>query len=566
MAAQALSDNLQKIMDSAVNDAMAETTAVHMASIWPLITKINMHADVAAVERRMEQRFIMLAYITAFNWMESIFRLGTTTPNDLWAKHLIGAIKTTVNLAGTKAQPVRFASKEYIPSLHARTYVYPVPGFRWRTSEELDTLVNNAFYRIVSHWLGFPQQDIFRTRAAFALIVGTVFGDVLMLDEVWRAFLEPQSIVCGSSHRTKAAVTSTHFEAFTNMLHRHPYACMPSLRSAIKTLSQLRQMWQNSLQKLTAPAPEGSLTTTSAVLGHDVDSNLGASKEGFEEAKMASFLNYLVKVDESYNPSFTFGSSLSGNRKRLIEIQADCDRLSPFRDRAPCREHLLKAPSRVLKDIHTRAGFYSLIVARAIFYRTEAFLASDCYFEDLTALECFVQKHQKKKKEWFCNRRAYGSACAAMSLDNAAALWKASEKWEPWLAKNRNFTFTMLYDFLKQKVQGVRLFTSVGELIAMVIAADITCTHIGTFPTVEETGSIIASIGKGARDCLVHSLKLIPEDATPDQTRTMVVKLYQYIDKHLTNEQKIRMGFHGLMMEHGMCKYKRVRWNSDEII
>jgi len=233
VAAQALSDDLQRIMDSAVNHAMVETTAVHMASIWPLIIKINMHANVAAVERRMEQCFIMLAYITAFNWMESIFRLGTTTPDDLWAKRLIGAIKTTVNLAGTKAQPVHFASKEYIPSLHARTYVYPVPGFRWRTSEELDTLVNNAFYCIVLHWLGFPRQDLFRTHAAFALIVGTVFGDVLMLDEVWCAFLEPQSIVCGSSHRTKVAVTSANFKAFTNVLHCHPHACLPSLRSAI---------------------------------------------------------------------------------------------------------------------------------------------------------------------------------------------------------------------------------------------------------------------------------------------------------------------------------------------
>ena len=83
----------------------------------------------------------------------------------------------------------------------------------------------------------------------------------------------------------------------------------------------------------------------------------------------------------------------SGNQKHLIKIQADCDRLSPFHDKTPCQEHLLRAPSRVLELIHTHAGFYSLIVAHAMFYRTEAFLASDGYFEDLAALECFLQKH-----------------------------------------------------------------------------------------------------------------------------------------------------------------------------
>jgi len=110
------------------------------------------------------------------------------------------------------------------------------------------------------------------------------------------------------------------------------------------------------------------------------------------------------------------------------------------------------------------------------------------------------------------------------------------------------------------------LFASVGELIAFVIAADITCTHIGQFPSIEETGLIIASIGKGARDCLVHSLRLIAEDAIPEETGSMVLRLYQYLDTHVTDEQKACMGFHGLMIEHGLCKYKRVRWDSNEII
>jgi hypothetical protein len=86
----------------------------------------------------------------------------------------------------------------------------------------------------------------------------------------------------------------------------------------------------------------------------------------------------------------------------------------------------------------------------------------------------------------------------------------------------QNFTFTELYEFLKQKVHEKCLFASVGELIAFVIAADITCTPIGQFPSIEETGLIIASIGKGARDCLVHSLRLIPEDTIPEETGAMV--------------------------------------------
>jgi hypothetical protein len=59
---------------------------------------------------------------------------------------------------------------------------------------------------------------------------------------------------------------------------------------------------------------------------------------------------------------------------------------------------------------------------------------------------------------------------------------------------------------------------------------------------------------------------LIPEDATAQEMRAMVLRLYEYLDAHLTDGQKEQMDFHGLMMEHGMCKYKRVRWDCDEII
>jgi len=161
--ARALSDDLQNVIDCSTKDAMSESTAVCMASIWPLIDKLSIHADLAAVELHMEHRFIMWAYITAFNWIESIFCRGATTPNESWPMQLVKTIKSTMDLAGTKAHPVRFSSKDYIPALHARTYLYIIPGFRWRTPKELDKLVNNTFYRIVSHWLGFPRQDLFRT-------------------------------------------------------------------------------------------------------------------------------------------------------------------------------------------------------------------------------------------------------------------------------------------------------------------------------------------------------------------------------------------------------------------
>jgi hypothetical protein len=565
VSAQMLSENLQSIMDAAANDAMSESTAQQMALIWPLINKLSIHADVAAVERRIEQRFIMLSYITSFNWIEDIFRKATISSTDLWPMRLVQEIKKTVNLSGTKAHPVHFASKVYIPSLRPRTYVYTIPGFRWRTSDELDMVVNNAFYRIVSHWLGFLRQELFRTRAAFALVVGRVFGDVLMLDEVWKGFQEPCSIITGLHHRTSTAVTSAHFDAFTAKLRCHPFATSQHHIAAIDTLFQLRQMWQSGLHELTMTASNSESVKPVTTQLHMEHSQPG-DQIAVEEAKMGSFLNYLVMVDRSYDPTFVFPNTSTGNWNRLREIQGDLDYLSPFRDRTPCREHLLKAPSRVLESIRTRSGFYSLIIARVITYRSEAFFASDGYYPNLVAWECFVEKHEGKPQEWFCNRRAYGSACRALSKDNASALWASSALWEPWLAHNPDFTFTELYNFLKQKNHGQRVFPSVGELIAFVIAADITSLHIGPFPTVEETGKIISDIGKGARDCLVYSLGLVPNHATSAEIQTMVESLYGYLDTHLTDEQKACMDLHGLMLEHGLCKYKRVGWDCDEII
>ena len=305
-----------------------------MASIWPLIDKHSIYADLAAVGHW----FMMWAYITAFNWIEFIFCQGETTPNESWPMQLVKTIKSTVDLVGTKAHPVHFSSKDYIPALHAQTYVYIIPGFGWRTPKELDKLVNNTFYRIVSHWLGFPRQDLFCTQAVLALSIGTIFGDVLMLDEMWHGFMEPQSIIIGLPLCTRSAVTSTQFDAFIVKLHHHPFACSPPHISAIITLFELRQMWQSGLQKLTAPFTDVQSTIPSTLLGGGTVSGPAPTSNAMspevqaaeEEKKMASFLNYLVKVNESYSPSYDFGNSPSGNRKYLLQIQQNCDYLSPF--------------------------------------------------------------------------------------------------------------------------------------------------------------------------------------------------------------------------------------------
>jgi len=82
------------------------------------------------------------------------------------------------------------------------------------------------------------------------------------------------------------------------------------------------------------------------------------------------------------------------------------------------------------------------------------------------------------------------------------------------------------------------------------------CGFIG-MPTAEKMGELVARVGKSAKDGL-KVLGLLPIDAEGERVKVAFVKLHGYIMANLDTCSRQDMGYNVVMLEHALCKYKRI--------
>lgn len=77
-------------------------------------------------------------------------------------------------------------------------------------------------------------------------------------------------------------------------------------------------------------------------------------------------------------------------------------------------------------------------------------------------------------------------------------------------------------------------------------------------PLLDDMGFIIRRINAGGTKGLV-ALGLLPADGayTDDEVRDAFAIYYDFLDHHLTVEEKTAMGFDYVMCEHSLCKITR---------
>ena len=105
-------------------------------------------------------------------------------------------------------------------------------------------------------------------------------------------------------------------------------------------------------------------------------------------------------------------------------------------------------------------------------------------------------------------------------------------------------------------------FHQIGPLTRLLIAGDLVYAGIITPPTVDEMGSLIASVSKGALQGLIK-LNLVPpankgDDMYPEKVTRAFTTLYHDLKGSLTSDEWKRMGMDVLVLEHSLCKFKRL--------
>ena len=106
-------------------------------------------------------------------------------------------------------------------------------------------------------------------------------------------------------------------------------------------------------------------------------------------------------------------------------------------------------------------------------------------------------------------------------------------------------------------------FHHIGPLTRLLIAGDLVYAGIIAPPTVEEMGSLIASLSKGALHGLIALNLLRPaekgDDLYTEKVTDAFATLYTHLEGSLESEQWKKMGMDVLVLEHSLCKFKRLK-------
>ena len=100
-------------------------------------------------------------------------------------------------------------------------------------------------------------------------------------------------------------------------------------------------------------------------------------------------------------------------------------------------------------------------------------------------------------------------------------------------------------------------FTQVGELGRLLVVGDLVYAGIFEPPTLEEMGTMIHKVNKGAIAGLTK-LHVLSGQHTAQQVIDALSHVYDAVHSGLTQEEWMGMGMDVLTLEHSLCKYKRV--------
>ena len=241
--------------------------------------------------------------------------------------------------------------------------------------------------------------------------------------------------------------------------------------------------------------------------------------------------------------------------KFLDHVFKNSDKKLPFRDKAISRRRVLEDGGPFSEEhMRTRRAFFSVMVHRGITHHSR-FLTEhgETIFEDLTDFEDTVKSYGKRDSTFFCDPSAYGM-WTRLRVSTAGTYWRSSGKAEHlrWLTKHGNERIE--FSDLLRKFTSTD-FPNIGPLIGYLIASDYAIAGIAKIPTAKDMGGIIHDIGKGG---LAGLMTLGFKCESREATAAAFEVLYTEMLKRIPYRRRQEMDFNVFVLEHMLCKFKRL--------
>lgn len=526
--------------------------AYSISTIWADLEVLDVKSRIASLDIHIAHQRYMMSNAIAWHWLDK-----------LCGDHCERVLNTNFQTVGkgtdwltdlTHHIHQHFSTYQRSSvTLHASSYIkdlpgsYSLPSIRSLSLEEATQRTKEIVIKVLETWLKYPHRPLSRVQGHFAFyLMETFTSDILLLDSVWRLYLRLRTEVLGELH---SRVYTDWLAPIFQHLSTLPLADPDSperrvLRSIGNSIESCIGLLAGTRPAIASP-PVGvsSLITPGPHNYHNV-------------------LAFIVELLPLLDPS----PPASPTPAQQTVVQNGFDKFLPFREHAPCRLAVISPTGPFHPSNIDRPG----ALASACIFRGITFPCPFIHdtpsnlFPDLAAWEQAVADFKAKPgvtDRDICDTKAYGTPMNRRSVTLAPRYFDAKPYLRSYLTTRNDggrVNFPQLYKWLQHNIKaGTKMLPQMGSLITLLLAGDLVYAGKVAMPTAEEMGVIVADVKKGARSGLQDAFIISPYTLAPD-VKDGFVGLYNYLDTELTPDQKARITFDPITLEHILCKYKRV--------
>ncbi|KAJ7212440.1 hypothetical protein C8J57DRAFT_1733078 [Mycena rebaudengoi] len=507
-------------------------------------TKLQEHADMSEVLLKLERQRIMVSVTLAYRWLDELVTPQIEEYADIlnnedaieWHKpksnHWLEAICREVRqkLEGKGSFQLR-AGGFMTGVANKEVMVKKVMG---SPEAQHAALIDSVRY-LLCVWLGFgmPMHSTLRYLAArfVAMLMDHVGPDALLLDPVWRAYTEPDTNILG---RARSSAQLQDLEVFHHALMHHPIVQPDSeeRKELVEFCKDIQKVCEHEKllpppapREPTPPRPENMLTFLRLAL-HMVPKAGDAAifpPEGEDDPLRREFFEHMLSNTDHL---FPIRRSAHGYRPMLAEGS------SPRRQ--------LAHSGRTVQHQHGAMAGFDISLQKISQYPI-----SDCVLK-----ACYGGHAQKRR---IPDLEAHAKTCWTTANEPQAAYWLTGDKDEKPPAPVKPYRpYLEVYEVVTGKVHK---FPLCGDLGGHLLTADYVDAGVVEPPDVITMARIACKIDAGAVAGLAGLDYFSEAKPLNYQKQNTFISLYQYLDQELTDDEKLRLNWGPICLEHSLCKY-----------
>ncbi|KAF6759706.1 hypothetical protein DFP72DRAFT_806004 [Ephemerocybe angulata] len=525
--------------------------------IWQLKEKLQAGHSLRTIETYAKRGQLMLLTGAAWYWLEDNMRRAYQASKTN-GSHWLQRLATDVKYGISTGKAITLDASHYHIDVPEDEAVVTIKARR-QHAMKLDTEENvlSVLRPVLVKWFAFPSTIQEAARGKLVTILVSRFGPgVVYLSDVWEVYDHISSSIDPTSRKPTTSSTDKWMSILTEALGGEDVDHVKEI--LVKVVDILAE----ATDGLVGHSTLEDMTTSTGLEG-EVGSFRGTYRVvRYSVEEMNMFFDqiqrlYVILDSPAIAPVKPPRTALA-LEKRIFKFQElvfnNTDKKLPFRDKAISRRTVLQSGGPFsAANLRTRAGFFSVLVHRAITHQSDFLtIHGERMFSSLRDFKTRLAKYKGKEPTFFCTGSAYG-AWTALKTTNSDQFWEASGKpaHTDWLLGSCKTTFESLVSKLSHSNE----FPSIGPLIAYLIAADYAIAGVIDMPDDFTMGRLIFRIGKGGLKGLTAlGFKVSTEDETADAFHA----LYDIVCKRISVERRAQMDFNVFVLEHMLCKFKRL--------